>query len=105
MHVEYFGPRGPYGTELEAIGSTGQSDWAPGTHRDRNLNRLTSAAANAGVELGSYDMRILTWLAGFEPQAVEVIAAIVDRAAGRQDTVIADPAALPVEQPAATDSE
>jgi hypothetical protein len=37
----------------------------------------------AGVEVGPYDQRILDWLTGWEPQTVEVIAALIERAALR----------------------
>ena len=86
MQVQYFGPRGPYNTEIEVTGATGQHDWEPGSYRDRNLLRLTSPATADGVELGSYDQGVLAWLADAEPQTVEVIAAIIDRAA---DTAVA----------------
>lgn len=38
-----------------------------------------------GVQVGSYDQRILDWLAGWEPQTVEVIAALIDRAGAPLD--------------------
>jgi hypothetical protein len=41
---------------------------------------LCEALAAAGVELGAYDHRIVTWLAGYEPQAVAVIAGWIERA-------------------------
>jgi hypothetical protein len=83
--VVSYGPRGPYGTELEAIGASGQRDRMPGEYAAHNLARLIDTVDAAGVALGSYDLRILTWLAGHaEPQAVEVLAAIIERAAARR---------------------
>ena len=41
---------------------------------------LTEALAAAGVELGGYDERIVSWLAGYEPQMVAVIASWITRA-------------------------
>jgi hypothetical protein len=79
--ASYYGPPGPYGTESEAITASGLPDLEPGKYYNHNLSRLTAAASAAGVQLGSYDTRILTWLADREPQVVEAIAALIDRAA------------------------
>lgn len=83
----YFGPRGPYGTEREAFDSWRQRATDSGEHTPDNLASLLAATAAAGVELGSYDKRILAWLAGWEPQVVEVIAALIERAADTKATV------------------
>ncbi|SOD72902.1 hypothetical protein SAMN05892883_2218 [Jatrophihabitans sp. GAS493] len=80
----YYGPRGPYGTESEVIAATGQRDWPiTDSHAEHNAARLQEAVTAAGVEVGSYDQRILSWLAGYEPQTVEVIAALIARAGQR----------------------
>ena len=52
---------------------------------------LAAACKAAGINLGTYDARILDWLGGFEDSACAVIAGIVTRAhraglaAGRED--------------------
>jgi hypothetical protein len=48
-----------------------------------NETRLLAACERAGVQLGAYDRRVLHWLADWEPETVEVIAAIIDRAGVR----------------------
>lgn len=60
--ASYYGPPGPYGTESEAIAASGLPGLEPGKYYSHNLSRLTDAASAAGVQLGSYDTRILTWL-------------------------------------------
>ncbi len=88
----YYGPRGPYDTEAEASAANGYRVLDPQDYSEHNRKRLADAIAAAGVELGSYDRRILDWLAGWEPQTVEVIAALVERAAGVDRAVMpADP--------------
>jgi hypothetical protein len=54
----------------------GVGKMAPHSHR-----MLCEALSAAGVELGAYDHRIVSWLAGWEPQTVAVIAGWVQRAA------------------------
>ena len=49
-----------------------------------NRAMLTGALEAAGVELGAYDERIATWLAGWEPHTVAVIASWISRAAGHR---------------------
>ena len=58
----------------------------PGTGQWQAANRamLTDALTAAGVELGAYDERIATWLAGWEPHTVAVIASWITRAAGNR---------------------
>jgi hypothetical protein len=82
----FYGPPGPYDTESEATGAIGQP--AEGERpRQLNLARLQTAADRAGVRLGSYDTRVLRWLAEQDPAAGEVIAALIDRAAGTNDAI------------------
>ena len=81
MQPLYYGPRGPYGTEQEALDSSQQRATGGSDQRTANLAALLAASSDAGVELGSYDHRVLTWLADSEPQIVEVVAAIIERAA------------------------
>ncbi len=84
MSARYYGPRGPYGTEREVIDAIGLAEWVPGDYVGRNAARLSEAVTAAGVELGPYDQRIVDWLARWEPQTVEVIAALIERAAQRE---------------------
>lgn len=77
----YYGGRGPYGTEQEAVASSRQRATGAGDQHAANLAALLAASSDAGIELGSYDHRVLKWLAGYEPQVVEVLAAIIERAA------------------------
>ncbi|MCW2539649.1 MAG: hypothetical protein JWN95_1374 [Frankiales bacterium] len=80
----FYGPAGPYDAEAEATGAIVQP--AEGERpRQLNLARLQTAADRAGVRLGSYDTRVLRWLAEQDPAVVEVIAAMIDRAAGTND--------------------
>lgn len=78
----------PYDTEAEALAEpavqetyhlprvdAGQMDQA-------NRRRLLEACEQAGVELGAYDRSVLAWLAGWEPQVVQVVVGIIERAAG-----------------------
>jgi hypothetical protein len=48
---------------------------------ERNHRLLCEALSAAGVELGAYDHRIISWLAGWEPQAVAVVCGLISRAA------------------------
>lgn len=87
VHSLYFGPRGPYGTEREAIDAARQRATS-GDQINDNLALLTAAATEAGVELGSYDNRVIHWLAGWEPQLCEVVAAIIERAGAHRSNVV-----------------
>ena len=53
----------------------GQGRMQPG-----NLAMLRAACEGAEVDLGAYDLRILSWLAGWEPQVCAVIAGLIARA-------------------------
>jgi hypothetical protein len=55
--------------------------------RQLNLARLQTAVDRAGVRLGSYDARVIRWLAEQDPAVVEVLAAMIDRAAGTKDDI------------------
>ncbi len=44
-----------------------------------NLAMLRAACEEADVELGAYDLRILAWLAGWEPQVCVVVASVHSR--------------------------
>lgn len=44
------------------------------------LRALEAACAEAGVELGAFDRRIVSWLAGWEASTVEVVIGLITRA-------------------------
>ncbi len=48
--------------------------------RDLALDHLLAACQNAGVELGDFDRRTLTWLAGGEVSTVQVLIGLIARA-------------------------
>lgn len=71
---------GPFETEREVLGAIGYPG-RPYPSADANEFALLDACARAGVQLGEYDRRIITWLSGWEPQTCAVIAGIILRAA------------------------
>lgn len=92
MTVPYPSPvMGPFETEREAcdhpavraIYDAMHASLRRGVGDEENLALLDRACAAAGVHLGSYDRRIMRWLAGWEAEACAVIAGLVARAAGR----------------------
>ena len=52
-----------------------------------NLAMLRAACEGADVELGAYDLRILAWLAGWEPQVCAVVAGLITRARSHGEAV------------------
>lgn len=76
---------GPYDTEQEARAGAhrvvarepGRSILTPGG----NHELLARALADAGVELGDYDRRILSWMAGWSDAVCAVVAGWIARAA------------------------
>jgi hypothetical protein len=68
-------PTGPYETETEAhvAAQNGPADL---------YAALFTACGSAGVELGAFDLRILAWLARWEPAAVQVVVGLIARAYG-----------------------
>jgi len=84
---------GPYNTEAEALAepmpqavrmlhASGRVRTGDPDHlvRDTVLRALTDACARAGVPLGDYDRSTLTWLAGWETSAAQVIIDLITRA-------------------------
>jgi hypothetical protein len=80
---------GPYETEdharetpeVRAVRAAFDADPGPGRMAPHNLRMLLDAVAAAGVQVGAYDVRILEWLAGWEPPTCAVIAGLITRAA------------------------
>jgi hypothetical protein len=54
---------------------------------EANYARLADACEGAAVTVGAYDSRILTWLAGWEPQTCAVVAGLITRAHGAGQSV------------------
>jgi len=84
-------PCGPYETAAEVraeplVRDTYLITRAGGDMDAENQRRLLAACQDAGVRLGAYDRRILAWLAGWEPETVQVVVGLIGRAAqgGRQ---------------------
>jgi hypothetical protein len=76
---------GPFDSERDAraaahvLGGPVRGGWSILSPEQRT-QLLMKACADAGVSLGSYDERILAWLAGFEDGPCAVIAGLVSRA-------------------------
>jgi hypothetical protein len=79
---------GPFETEREAsqtadvraVYAAFDADPGAGKMAPHNRAMLASACEAAGVELGAYDARTLTWLASWEPVTCAVIAGLIMRA-------------------------
>ena len=77
---------GPYETAAEAraeplVRDTYLITRVGGDMGAENQHRLLAACQDAGVRLGAYDRRVLTWLAGWEPETVQVVVGLIGRAA------------------------
>jgi hypothetical protein len=74
---------GPYETEQEAVAAIRHIYETPaelGAVHTPNLRLLLDACADAGVMVGTYDVRILEWLANYEPATSAVVAGLITRA-------------------------
>lgn len=75
--------------ELPAVREAYEAfDADPGPGRMRvcvGHRMLCEALSAAGVELGAYEHRTLSWLAGWEPTTCAVVAGWVSRAAAGRD--------------------
>jgi len=87
---------GPFETERQALDTPAVRavftafEAAPGQGRMQppNLAMLRAACEGADVELGAYDLRILTWLAGWEPQVCAVVAGLITRARSHGEAAV-----------------
>jgi hypothetical protein len=94
---------GPYQTRGEANQSPAvQAVWkaysaAPGTGRmaAHCLAILTDACTTAGILTGAYDLTVMAWLSGWEPETCQVIAGLITRAAARTGWDL-PPAVMPI---------
>ena len=78
---------GPFQTEAEAQAASlyarTTAEW--GHERVKsiaglNLADLGGTCERARVEVGTYDLRVIEWLAQYEPATVKVIAGLISRA-------------------------
>jgi hypothetical protein len=84
---------GPYQTEAQARENAAVQEIHAAFRADPGLGRmaphtnamLVDACVMAGVELGAFDRRVLSWLSGWEPETAAVIAGLITRShqAGR----------------------
>jgi hypothetical protein len=51
-----------------------------GVLTEANHARLMDACQGAGVKVGTYDAKILAWLANYEPETCAVITGLITRA-------------------------
>ena len=81
--------QGPFETEqaaretpaVRAVHAAFDAGPGAGKMHPHNLAMLTAALDDAGVTLGEHDRRIVSWLAGWEPATVVVVAGLIRRAA------------------------
>ena len=79
---------GPFETEqqaldlpaVQAIYAAARASHRRGAMAEHSQRLLDEACTAAGATPGAYDHRILTWLAGWEPQTCAVVAALITRA-------------------------
>lgn len=83
------GPYGPFETEsqvlalpdVQAVFEAAHASNRHGVMAEGGNALLVSACADAGIEPGEYEARIIRWLADFGPQACAVFADLIRRAA------------------------
>jgi hypothetical protein len=79
---------GPFETErqvrelpvVRAVYKAFDADPGVGRMARHNERMLRESCAAAGVALGAFDARIVSWLAGWEPETCAVIAGLISRA-------------------------
>jgi hypothetical protein len=79
---------GPYETEAQARGNAAvqeihrafRADPGMGKMAPLSLALLTDVCTMAGVGLGAFDRRVLSWLSGWEPETAAVICGMITRA-------------------------
>jgi len=72
----------PMPTAVSALHSTSQVRTGDPDHlvRDTTMRHVTIACQDAGVELGEFDHRKLSWLAETDTAAVQVVIGLISRA-------------------------
>jgi hypothetical protein len=91
-------PHGPFESEDQALAESAVQAVYEAFRRSPGQGKMQAGGAamiedackRAGITLGAYDLKIIRWLAGFEPQACAVIAGLVARAAGRGGEQLAE---------------
>lgn len=72
---------GPFDTVHEAREATvGYLRPGEGNYPDANRAQFAEALSDCRVSMGDYDKKILDWFAGWEPEAVAVMAGLIRRA-------------------------
>lgn len=76
---------GPYDTEQSThtaplLVETATATPGGGVYSRINREHLLAACQDAGVELGTFDLRILNWLAGYEAATAQVVIGLIGRA-------------------------
>jgi hypothetical protein len=66
---------------VKAVYEAFGADPGVGKMTPHNLRMLLDACAAAGVKVGAYEVRILEWLANYEPTTCAVMAGLITRAA------------------------
>lgn len=74
---------GPYWTREQAASDINGPDGSP--DRARRLAALTAAINTAGVSAGAFDCDVIAWLAGWEPETVQVVIGLIERARAAGD--------------------
>lgn len=76
---------------VQAIYRAFDADPGIGRMAPHSLRMLNETCAAAGIGLGAFDRRVLTWLAGWEPETCAVVAGLISRVhdAGAVQTGIA----------------
>jgi hypothetical protein len=94
---------GPFETEREAHAAAIEHAGPPREgwsilSESQHLDMLMDACADAGIAVGTYDSRILHWLAGYEDSTCAVIAGLVGRAHAAGAAILAGNAGLTPDQ-------
>jgi hypothetical protein len=72
---------GPYETEQQAHAASLWATHGKAQGMDMDAANMADLAAElSGIELGTYDRRIVEWLANWEPSTVAVICGLISRA-------------------------
>lgn len=77
---------GPYQSEREAMEDSRDVTSLPpatGQWDQAIVAKVHAVCAAAGVELGDYDERVISWLGRWEPQSVQVIVGLISRAGAK----------------------
>jgi len=79
-------PTGPYETQQQVradvadVYEHSRRSAVRGVLAEANLAYLADVCERAGVRVGVFDARILTWLANWEPETCAVVAGLITRA-------------------------